>query len=77
MTAGVDGPPGLPVADFRLAAWLLAARGIVVHGLAGAPRGDVFFDPAMVVLPCSRLLQASTIGPFARRLGVAVPAHPE
>jgi cell volume regulation protein A len=41
--------------------------------LAGVPQADVLFNVAFVVVLVSLLLQGSTIGLVARRLGVALP----
>ena len=45
--------------------------------LAGVPGAYVFFDLAFVVVLCSLLLQATSIGPVARALGVALPPEPQ
>lgn len=45
--------------------------------LAGVPKAYVFFDLAFVVVLCSLLLQATSIGPMARALGVALPPEPQ
>lgn len=45
--------------------------------LAGVAQAYVFFDLAFVVVLCSLLLQATTIGPMARWLGLALPPEPQ
>jgi potassium/hydrogen antiporter len=45
--------------------------------LAGVPHAYLFFDIAFVVVLCSLLLQAPTLGLLARRLGLNTPPSPE
>lgn len=69
-------PLGVPWRQQLLVGWV-GLRGAVPIVLAlypvlsGVPQAYLFFDLALVVVVCSMLLQSTTVGPLARRLGLA------
>lgn len=71
-------PLGFPWRHQVLVAWV-GLRGAVpivlalYPVLAGVDQAYRLFDLAFVVVLCSLLLQATTVGPLARRLGLSLP----
>jgi potassium/hydrogen antiporter len=69
-------PFGMPWRQELLVSWVGLRGGVPIvlalyPVLAELPRAYVLFDIAFVVVMCSLLLQAPTVGPLARRLGLA------